>query len=369
MARAYQAALVFVFCTLLCLPGLTMLFLPQSPKLYGVAEVPFPAFQATPQWLTEFEDYFNANLGYKRKLIQIHNLLGYRVLRDLQSESVLVGRKNWLFLKQNHGWESFRSERPLAGAEERGWQHALERAEDWLAEQQIPFLLVIVPSKETVYPDFLPRSATRARSVTRLDEMLELLRENEIPHLELRTALLEARKHTQVYDSIDSHWNGQGARVGAQLIMQRVAELLHRPPSFAELNERIVPQPSWADLPLILSLDGVVTAPSNAVVPKQPRARRLEPPESVTDSQKAQTKRMVFEVADETLPSALILRDSFAEGLQPVLTEKFRRSVWIWTHKLDLTLVAREKPDIVIMETTERFLSDKPPRVMLPRRR
>jgi hypothetical protein len=369
MARAYQAALVFVFCTLLCLPGVTMLVRPQSPKLYGVAEVPFPPFRPTTQWLSDFEDYFNANLGYKRKLIQLHNLLGYRVLRDLQSDSVLVGRKNWLFLKQNHGWESFRSEQPLTGAEARAWQRSFQYAERWLAEQQIPFLFVVVPSKESVYPDVLPPSATRARDVTRLDEMLGLLQSSGIQHLELRTALREARKHAQVYDSIDSHWNGEGARVGAKLILQRVAELLHRPPSFAELNERIVPQPSWADLPLILSLDGVVTAPSNAVVPKQPRARRLEPPESVTDSQAAQTKRMVFEVADESLPTALILRDSFAEGLQPVLTEKFRRSVWIWTHKMDLTLVTREKPDIVIVETTERFLSDKPPRLMLPRRR
>jgi hypothetical protein len=347
-----------------------MLVRPETPYFYGVKPVAYPAFEASMSWPGEFEQFFTANLGYKQRLVQLHNLLGYRVLGDLQGDSVLVGRQGWLFLRQDLGWQAFRSEVPLADDGADLWRRSLKGAQSWLAKREIPFLYVIVPNKDTIYPDFLPGSATRARATTRLDEMLALLREAGIEHLELRSALLEERKRAQVYDRIDSHWNGLGARAGAELIMKRAAELLHRPPEFAELNARVVDQKSWADLALLLSLDKCITEPSKALVPREPRARRVEPPEDVAEPNRKQQARMVYEVPDDSLPTALIIRDSFSEGLAPVLAEKFRRSVWLWTHKLDLSQVTREKPDIVIVETAERFLSGTPPRLITgPRRR
>jgi len=362
--RAYQTALVATFCALLCVPGLSMLVAPETSKLYGVKPVAYPRFEGLTKWPPEFEKYFAANLGCKRLLVELHNLVGYRVIGDLQSDSVLVGKSGWLYLKQNFGWESLRSESPLSRRNAAAWRRSLKGAERWLAEREIPFLFVIVPSKETIYPEFLPAGAARARSISRLDEILALLRSANVSHLELRAPLLEARKHAQLYDSVDSHWNGHGARIGAELLLGRAAELIERPASYAELDSRLSPRPSWADMPLILSLEERVTVPSVELVPNQPRARRVVPPESVREPTRKQQTRMVFEVPDPSLPKALILRDSFAEGFMPTLSEKFQRSVWLWTHELDLSLVEQERPDIVIFEMTERFLSDAPPKLI-----
>jgi hypothetical protein len=227
---------------------------------------------------------------------------------------------------------------------------------------------VIVPSKETVYPDFLPWSATRARSTTRFDEMLSLLNSAGVAYLDLRPLLLEGRRSAQIYDSVDSHWNGRGALLGTRAILDRTGTILKQPQSFFEPNAHLTHRDSEADLLLILSLDDRVKVPSVALVPNRKRAVRLEPPESVLKTTRKQHNKMVFEVPDESLPKALILRDSFAEMLMPTVVEKFRRSVWVWTHELDLRLVDRERPDIVIVETTERFLYDKPPRLLTRRR-
>jgi alginate O-acetyltransferase complex protein AlgJ len=365
--RAYQVLLVATFCALIGVPGLTMLFRPEPPKLFGVKPVTYKPFKSPTQWPSDFEEYFVANLGHKRRMIQLNNWIGYRVLGDLQSDNVLVGKRGWLFLKQNFGWESMRSEEPLSAKAAVTWRRVLQSAERQLARRNIPFLFVIVPSKETIYPELLPKSAPRARNTTRLDEVLAVMKDSGVPYLELRTPLLSGRQRAQLYDSIDSHWNGHGARIGAELILQKAAELLKRPPSFAELDAHLAPRPSWGDMPLILSLDEVITVPSVELVPNRQRARRVEPPESVREPTRKQQARMVYEVADETLPKALILRDSFAEGFMPVFSEKFRRTVWLWTHDLDLRLVEREEPDIVIVEMTERFFSDAPPKLQLPR--
>jgi hypothetical protein len=296
-------------------------------------------------------------------MVQLNNWLGYRALGDLQSDNVLVGKHGWLYLKQNFGWESMRSEEPLSKKHAAAWRRVLQGAERQLAKRKIPFLFVVVPSKETIYPEHLPKSAARARDTSRLDELLAVMKDSGIEYLELRTALRAGRERAQLYDSIDSHWNGNGARIGAQLILQKVAQQLNRP-GFAEIDARLAPRPSWADMPLILSLDDVITVPSVELVPNHQRARRVEPPESVKEPTRKQQTKMVYEVDDETLPKALILRDSFAEGFMPVLNEKFRRTVWLWTHEIDLRLVEREEPDIVIVEMTERFFSDAPPKLM-----
>lgn len=365
--RAYQVLLVATFCALLCVPGLSMLLQPEAPKMYGVKPVDYKPYKTLTQWSADFEEYFVANFGQKRRMIQLNNWVGYRVLGDLQSDNVLVGKRDWLYLKQNFGWESMRSEKPLTRKEATSWRRVLQGAERYLAERDIRFLFVVVPSKETIYPEFLPKSAPRARDTSRLDEVLAVMKDSGVPFLELRTPLLAGRERAQLYDSIDSHWNGHGARIGAELILQKAAELLQRPPSFADLDAHISPRPSWADMPLILSLDGLVTVPSVELVPNRRRARRLEPPESVREPTRKQQNKMVYEVDDETLPKALILRDSFAEGFMPVFSEKFRRTVWLWTHDLDLRLVERERPDIVIVEMTERFFSDEPPKLQARR--
>jgi hypothetical protein len=336
----------------------------EPPKFYGVKPVPYPAFTSVTKWPGDFEAYFAANLGRKRDLVQLHNALGYRLIGDLQSDNVLVGKHGWLYLKQNFGWESLRSERPLSTKEAASWRRALRGARDWLGERGVAFLFVIVPSKETIYPEHLPASAPRARARSRLDEMLEVFASSNVEYLDLRGPLLQGRKHAQLYDRVDSHWNGHGARIGAQLLLQRAGAALKQPEAWAALDSHLSPRPSWADMPLILALDGRVTEPSVELVPNQPRAKRIEPPASVLELTRKQQTKMVYEVEDPALPRALILRDSFAEGFMPTVSEKFRRTTWLWTHEIDLRLVERERPDIVIVEMTERFFSDAPPKLM-----
>ena len=110
MARALRIAFVVVFFGMLCVPGVTMVVRPETPNLYGVKPVPYPEFELSTKWLSAFEQWFTANLSFKRALIQLHNAFGYLVLRDLQSDAVLVGREGWLFLRQDAAWKAFREQ-------------------------------------------------------------------------------------------------------------------------------------------------------------------------------------------------------------------------------------------------------------------
>src|SRR5262249_49368144 len=65
----------------------------------------------------------------------------------------------------------------------------------------------------------------------------------------------------------------------------------------------------------------------------------------------------VTEVADATLPRAVMIRDSFSVGLFPFLSEHFQRIAYHWG-SLDFprSVILDEHPDVVIQEMAERYL-------------
>jgi len=53
----------------------------------------------------------------------------------------------------------------------------------------------------------------------------------------------------------------------------------------------------------------------------------------------------------------VMLRDSMAIPLIPMMSENFRRIVYVSARRLDPALVEREHPDVVIEELVERSLN------------
>jgi alginate O-acetyltransferase complex protein AlgJ len=60
---------------------------------------------------------------------------------------------------------------------------------------------------------------------------------------------------------------------------------------------------------------------------------------------------------DPKLPSAVIFRDSFFNGLQPFTSEHFSRVVYVSDFVVNFDLIAEENPQIVILEVAERYLN------------
>ena len=61
---------------------------------------------------------------------------------------------------------------------------------------------------------------------------------------------------------------------------------------------------------------------------------------------------MEWEVKNETLPKAVIIRDSYTQALIPLLSEHFSRSVYIWDRWMyaqNRAVISNEKPDMVII--------------------
>ena len=72
---------------------------------------------------------------------------------------------------------SYRATRPFTPEQLEAYRQILEARRDWLAARGIPYLLVIPPNKDTIYPEFMPAAYNKLHPRSRLDQLLDYMRD------------------------------------------------------------------------------------------------------------------------------------------------------------------------------------------------
>jgi hypothetical protein len=105
----------------------------------------------------------------------------------------------------------------------------VEAKRDWLAAHGIPYIFVIPPNKQTIYPEHMPENFLQARGRTRLDQLMAFMQaHSDVTILDLRQPLIEAKSQDPLYYLTDTHWNSLGALIGYGEIMRAVGQALGR---------------------------------------------------------------------------------------------------------------------------------------------
>jgi alginate O-acetyltransferase complex protein AlgJ len=312
---------------------------------------------------TRFEQYFDDHFGLRNQLVRLDHfakVLGFGVS---PVSKVLVGKSGWLYFKGEDTkafdrW--YRGSEPFSDAEVASLRDELLRRNDFLAGAGIPFLVVVVPEKYSVYREFLPDWAARLTARTSLDRIgTELARYPRLRFIDLRGALHAAKGAERLYYRTDSHWNYLGAGVGYAVIMREVARVLpdikvapvSRPPFVAGVDYYSGDLAQMLGLPSLLREDDIAPLGKILATPESRCAQRdfaAETPE---------VEVYVYRCANAPSFTALVYRDSNAIPLIPMLAENFARSTFVSSAQLDPALVMRLRPDLVIEELVERTLN------------
>ncbi len=237
----------------------------------------------------------------------------------------------------------------------------LKRRRDFLASLGIAYVVAIVPDKYTIYPEFLPPWIARVRGETRLDRLYAALgKYPDVDVLDLRPALRAAKEHDRLYYKTDSHWNYLGAMAGYDALIAAVKARVpavpgvpgERPPYDRGLDFYS------GDLTMLLGMSDTLreddVAPIGKVLSNAERHCAKQSDERPAAAPPAET--LVYLCNRPELPTALVYRDSMAISLIPLLSENFRRVVYVSDRRLDPALVKAEKPDVVIEEMVERSM-------------
>ena len=287
----------------------------------------------------DFETWFSKRFAFRGTVVDLFSTLKEQLFRT-GNDQVIVGEDHFLYFQDT--LDNFMRENPLTDEEIRSIGDALSHLTAYAEEHGARLLFVCAPNKNTVYPEYMPARyrTTQSNAMSDLDRLYAYLDgETTVDYLDLRPILADAKQEALLYHKRDSHWNGYGAHVAYEAIMEHLA----------------LPTPDFSVLPR-----------SNITTHEGDLDRLLYPGTNTVfdyDGQYIYTSAFSTEM-DMTITTRsadkagtlLCFRDSFASALLGDLAITFSVAQLERAIPYRLDLLETTRADIVIVEIVERNL-------------
>ncbi len=345
----YQRLVALFFVVAIAAPGIAVLLhlgggtlehekraLAVWPSLGQLARTPT-------RFAGEFEKAFVDRFGGRDALIALHHAALVSIFGVSPVPDVILGREGWLFLAEDEPGVRNRSGEPdYLKSRARAVAKGIEYRIAILGKQGIDYLLVVVPEKRSVYPEYFPHP-NDLKNEERLASVLAALPPALRSHvLDLRPALLDGRKDRQVFFRTDTHWNMNGAWIGYEQILSYLRHdpaQIARPPWPSEIANGM----TSGDLARMLGSGyrAVEPVPGHSKVSVCARGAGGNFPEWGASKQTLHCPQAPF-------GTAFVYHDSMGFALLPLLPNTFRASFWNYQRAWDLHEIAAASPEIVI---------------------
>ena len=303
------------------------------------------------------ESFFQRNV-----LIQNYNRLRIK-LGDRVLNNVLIGKNGWMEFTGGRNLDAYQNVLKFSPQDLKTVAQTIRDCHEYAREQDITFLIVVAPDKASIYSDKLPDQIQRLSNISQLDQLNRYLRKKNIPQvLDLRPALLDARKSQETYYPVGTHWNAYGAYIAYETIINALAQ---NHPNLEPYSARffriryISPRASVTrdkDIALLIKANYLV--PESALF----STRDLNGPVNKVDFPDADNGyHEISWIPDSDLPSLLIYHDSFGNAdLNDFLALNFSKAFYIHRDSassfLNKQVIKQFSPDILIYQVVERNL-------------
>lgn len=328
----------------------------QFPKFTNWSE--FPKFAAS------LDSYLSDWMPYRAELVGFRSLSRLKLFNETASDRVMAGKDGWLFLS-GIDVHYFRNDFPYSDKELVQWGDMLQKRSDWLKHRGIPYLFVVAPSKQTIYPEYVASRYNKVQAESRWDQLIAYLSTHtDVNFIDLRPVLKQAKSEKNfLYSKTDSHWNSSGALIAAKSILNKLNEIV--PGAKMQVPDVVFePRPYRGGQAIMLNVGEALEEKAQFARVASPNAKVLiNLTKTYTPADSTGAMRLLLsENKNQELPRALVLRDSFTTALQPYLSENFSHAAYCWQHNLPAKLVAAHRPDVVLEVYCERFLMDNVPK-------
>ena len=237
----------------------------------------------------------------------------------------------------------------------------LDRTNQYLEKQGIPFVFLAGLDKKTVYGEEMPDYIHVDTTKESIMEMLaRKLTEKQVPYVipvqELRDAKQVERVYNQKYDS--AHWNARGAMIGLRLLNEKVREM---DPDVPLLTEDVFTASSEEKTLEFISLP--ITEQVPVYMLKSQYGDSILADGSLLDVLPHVAGTGIQHYLNENALSdktILILQDSFLDGKQDFFAYRYQNVYMISRQNYESMqyYVETLKPDVVVFENAERAFVD-----------
>lgn len=370
--RRAKLALIALFLVALWLPlAENLLKLDHTaPTSENRTMAPPPALAWSELAIKEFPDRFEAwyddRFGFRRFLVRQYHTVKTGWLGIGDPDLALIGKDGWLYLGQEQLIDEARGLERLSSEELREWTRRLGAIQEWQEERGGRFLLVLVPDKHRIYPEYLPDWFKASESRCK-EQLLDALDDSGMDILDLTSSLRDAKSEAaeRLWLKTDTHWSGVGAYYAYRAMMRQL-DMAPMPSNALKLVD--APE-DWEgvwhrsdNLAGFLGVRGLMPESWIGYAPKSPRAVPTidypAPSHHVGDVNVPFATR----IDDPTLPKGMLIGDSFRWTLIPFLSEHFQRMLYTDFRYcfFDPDVAAAIDPDFIIFLMTERQIKRMP---------
>jgi len=333
--------------------------------------------QSIPEFTHAFDAYFQDHFGLREWFINRYHREASKRFNVSGVPDVVKGRDGWLYLSHNSMLDDLKGRLGFSDPEKKVfWNHLITK-ETWLDEQNIAYIFLIAPNKQSIYPEYLPSHFRSSPKSSRLDELLS----NRPVHggaslLDVRSNLRLEKSNSRLYNKSDSHWNAQGAYLAYLALMKRNKLLFPE----IQMQEKFNFIPEWKNTPggdlaeMIGKKDSTVE--QQPVLNTTTFASTLRPIEKPLMNFFRSSQLQVYQTTKTNRSlKVLVLHDSFFGILSPFISESYGDVLFVNRYQNDATstflsekklkeLVSLLKPDLIIDELVERNLPNFIPKEM-----
>ncbi|UVE16869.1 alginate O-acetyltransferase [Pseudomonas sp. LS44] len=244
------------------------------------------------KWAKALETRYDAEFPLKRLGTNLWAALDYTLFEEGRP-GVILGRQDWLFSDEEF--------KPVA----RGEQHIednlrlIRGVQQTLEQRGIELLLVIVPAKARVYPEYLAEEQPARLQRGLYRRFHADLAKADIAAPDLLAMLQQGKANTALFLRTDTHWTPQGA----ELVAAHLARIIQREAPLSGAAQQFVTdidasRPYHGDLTRFLPLDPLFSKLLPPPDPLQVRSTRA------VDSGQADEAAALF--ADLRIPLVLV---------------------------------------------------------------
>lgn len=327
----------------------------------NLAKSPKLSLQSIWSFSSSYVNYFNDHFGFRQQLLELDRLLDIRLFKTAPPQSgVTIGKDGWLFYTADDNFLDTINGEPLSNSELSQIRDNFEEAKRYFESKGAHFYVLLAPTAQSIYPEYLPDWIKKANQQSRLDQLTEYLAKNsDIDFINPTPQLIEAKKRYQVYYRHDTHWTQMGAFVAYSDLMFHIQKDLPDLKPLTLSDFKITYRESQTkDMEGMLGVSNYYHENEPVLTPKAGfHSTSLTPGCQTTDIKCPKVIR-VNPVAKLKL---LAYRDSYAVDMIPFLSEHFSYADYEWgVNPLSTTMVDKEKPDVVIFEHTAREIWQLP---------
>lgn len=167
-------------------------------------------------------DYLNQNFGLRNYYVRLNNQIDYDLFNLANVDKVVKGKGNFLF--ESNYIDAYYGNNFIGKEELLNRVNKLKELQTLLASNNIDLEILLLPSKASFFPEFIPDNWVYEKKLNNYEYMVELFKKVKVKHIDY-SAWFRDLKNTTPYDLYPQtgiHWSNYGALIATDSLRKNI---------------------------------------------------------------------------------------------------------------------------------------------------